>query len=264
MTWLRSLLFNLAFWLLTLILGLISLPLLLGPRQWLIPLMRFYAWMNVGLLRRICGIRLRVEGREHLPTGGGAALIASKHQSAFDTFIWFGLLPDVSYVLKQELLWVPVWGWFARKTRQIAVDRSAGPAAVRHLAKAGKVAAAEGRQIVIFPEGTRMAPGVQGVIQPGISALAAATGLPIVPVATDSGHCWGRRAFRKRPGTIHILVRPPLPAGLPRAALLARLAAAIEPVPLQPQGVGPGVDARTAGEQAVDKPVESPAATLRR
>jgi 1-acyl-sn-glycerol-3-phosphate acyltransferase len=259
---LRSLLFNLAFWLLTLILGLISLPLLLGPRQWLMPLMRFYAWMNVGLLRLICGIRLQVEGREHLPSGG-AAIIASKHQSAFDTFIWFGLLPDVSYVLKKELLWVPVWGWFARKTRQIAVDRAAGPSAVRHLAKAGKLAAADGRQIVIFPEGTRVAPGGRGVIQPGISALAAATGLPIVPVATDSGICWGRRAFRKRPGTIHILVRPPLPAGLPRAALIARLAAAIELTPLQPAGVDPRVDTGAAGGQAVDKPVESPPATLR-
>ena len=260
MIWLRSLLFNLAFWLLTLILGLISLPLLLGPRQWLMPLMRFYARMNVGLLRLICGIRLRVEGREHLPTGGGAALIASKHQSAFDTFIWFGLLPNVSYVLKKELLWVPVWGWFARKTRQIAVDRSAGPSAVRHLAKAGKVSAADGRQIVIFPEGTRVAPGMRGVIQPGISALAAATGLPIVPVATDSGICWGRRAFRKRPGTIHIRVRPALPAGLPRAALIARLAAAIEPEPTAPSDKAPG---GTAGEHAVDKPVESGAVTLR-
>ena len=260
MTWLRSLLFNLAFWLLTLILGLISLPLLLGPRQWLIPLMRFYAWMNVRLLRVICGIRVRVEGREHLPAGG-AALIASKHQSAFDTFIWFGLLPDVSYVLKKELLWVPVWGWFARKTRQIAVDRAAGPSAVRHLAKAGKLAAADGRQIVIFPEGTRVAPGTQGVIQPGISALAAATGLPIIPVATDSGTCWGRRAFHKRPGTIHILVRPPLPVGLPRATLMARLVAAIEPGPLQP---GTATGCATTGEQPVDKPVESPQTALRR
>lgn len=256
MIWLRSLLFNLAFWLLTFVLGLISLPLLLGPRQMLMPLMRFYATMNIGLLRLICGIRVQVEGREHLPRGG-AALIASKHQSAFDTFIWFGLLPDVAYVLKKELLWLPVWGWFARKTRQIAVDRSAGASAVRHLAKAGKQAAADGRQIVIFPEGTRVAPGVQGVIQPGILALATATGLPIIPVATDSGICWGRRAFRKRPGTIHILVRPPLPVGLPRAALIARLAAAIEPGPLPPA-------TGMAGEQAVDKPVESPPATLRR
>jgi 1-acyl-sn-glycerol-3-phosphate acyltransferase len=255
MIWLRSLLFNLAFWLLTLIMGLISLPLLVGPRQWLIPQMRAYAWINVWLLRAICGIRLRVEGREHLPTSG-AAIVASKHQSAFDTFIWFGLLPDVAYVLKQELLWLPVWGWFARKTRQIAVDRAAGPSAVRHLAKAGKVAAEQGRQIVIFPEGTRVAPGALGVIQPGISALAAATGLPIVPVATDSGICWGRRAFRKRPGTIHIRVRPALPAGLPRPALLARLAAAIEMEAVQPQAAMPG-------EQAVDKPVESGAAPLR-
>lgn len=255
MIWLRSLLFNLAFWLLTLAMGILTLPLLVGPRQWLLPQMRAYARISLWLLRWICGIRVRVEGREHLPDSG-AALIASKHQSAFDTFVWFGLLPDVAYVLKRELLWLPVWGWYARKTRQIAVDRAAGASAIRHLAKAGKEAATEGRQIVIFPEGTRVAPGARGVIQPGISALAAATGLPVLPVATDSGLCWGRRAFRKQPGTIHILVRPPLPLGLPRGELIARLAEAIEPPP-QPDA------ARRIGEQAVDKPVESPPATLR-
>ncbi|MFC7477188.1 lysophospholipid acyltransferase family protein [Dankookia sp. GCM10030260] len=254
--WLRSLLFNLAFWLLTLILGLISLPLLFGPRQLLLPLMRFYATMNTTLLRWTCGIHVRVEGRENLPAGG-AMIVAAKHQSAFDTFIWFGLLPDVAYVMKQELLWVPVWGWFARKTRQIAVDRSAGSAALRHLVKAGKAVAAEGRQIVIFPEGTRVAPGLQGVIQPGIAALASATGLAVIPVATDSGYCWGRRAFRKRPGTIRIVVRPALPPGLPRAVMVARLAAAIELGPVQPEG-------SAAGEEAVDKPVESGAERLRR
>ena len=218
MTWLRSLLFNLAFWLVTLVLGLLALPLLLAPRRWLVPPMRWHAQAALALLRLFCGIRLRVEGRENLPTGG-PALIAAKHQSAFDTFVWFALLPDPVYVLKKELLWLPVYGWYSWKTRQIAVDRAAGASALRHLVKAGKEAASEGRQIVIFPEGTRVAPGQTAPIQPGIAALAAATGLPVIPVATDSGLCWGRRSFRKRPGTITVAVRPPIPPGQPRPAL---------------------------------------------
>ncbi|MDO9708944.1 lysophospholipid acyltransferase family protein [Paracraurococcus lichenis] len=247
MTWLRSLLFNLAFWGTTIGMGLLHLPLLLAPRRWLVPSMRLYARIIVWLLRAICGIRLRVEGRENLPTSG-PALVAAKHQSAFDTFVWFALLPDAVYVLKRELLFLPVWGWYCWKSRQIAVDRAAGASALRHLVKAGKAAAAEGRQIVIFPEGTRVAPGQRGTIQPGVAALAAATGLPVVPVATDSGLCWGRRAFRKRPGVITITVRPAIPAGTPRAALVRVLETAIEPVSPHPQVALP-----------VDKPVESAA-----
>jgi 1-acyl-sn-glycerol-3-phosphate acyltransferase len=251
MTWLRSLLFNLAFWAVTLVMGLLALPLLLAPRQWLVRPMRWHAQVALALLRLFCGIRLRVEGQENLPTGG-PALIAAKHQSAFDTFVWFALLPDPVYVLKKELLWLPVYGWYSWKTRQIAVDRAAGASALRRLVKSGKEAASEGRQIVIFPEGTRVAPGQRAAIQPGIAALVAATNLPVVPVATDSGLFWGRRAFRKRPGTITIAVRPAIPAGQPRAALVRQLAAAIELEPNQPQAAVP-----------VDKPVESAAAPLR-
>lgn len=227
MTWLRSLLFNIAFWTVTLTMGVLLLPLLLVPRRWLRWPMRLYAQVVVALLRGICGIRLRVEGRENLPAAG-PALIAARHESAFDTFIWFALLPDAVYVLKRELLWLPVYGWYAWKTRQIAVDRAAGGRALRHLVKAGKEAAREGRQIVIFPEGTRVAPGRRVPIQPGVVALATATGLPVVPVATNSGRCWGRRSFRKRPGVITVAVRPPIPAGQARPALVRRLEAAIE------------------------------------
>ncbi|RAI57642.1 lysophospholipid acyltransferase family protein [Roseicella frigidaeris] len=251
MIWLRSLLFNIAFWSVTVAMGLLALPLLLAPRRWLVPPMRWHALAVLALLRWLCGIHLRVEGRDHLPAGG-PALIAAKHQSAFDTFVWFALLPDAVYVLKKELLWLPVYGWYSWKTRQIAVDRTAGASALRHLVKAAREAVAAGRQVVIFPEGTRAAPGERRPIQPGIAALAAATGLPVVPVATDSGRHWGRRAFRKMPGTITVAVRPPIPAGRARAALTRELAAAIELEPNQPQAAVP-----------VDKPVESAAATLR-
>lgn len=227
MAWLRSALFNLLFFGITAAMAVASLPLLLAPRRWLLGVVRFWAGLMLALLDRICGIRLRITGAEHLPASG-PALVAAKHQSAFDTIVWLRLLPDPAYVLKRELMYLPVWGWLARKARMIAVDRTAGATAMRHLLRAGREAAAEGRQMVIFPEGTRVAPGAHVPYQPGVAALAAATGLPVLPVATDSGLCWGRRSFRKRPGTITVAVLPPLPAGLKREELMRRLEAEIE------------------------------------
>jgi 1-acyl-sn-glycerol-3-phosphate acyltransferase len=227
MTWLRSALFNVLFYVLSAAIAVAALPLLLAPRRWLLRLMRFWARFVVAMLRGICGIGLRVTGAEHLPADG-AALIAAKHQSAFDTVVWLGLLRNPAYVLKRELLYLPVYGWLVRKAGMIVVDRGAGPSAMRHLIRAGRAAAAEGRQVVIFPEGTRVAPGARTAYQPGIAALAAATGLPVVPAATDSGLAWGRRSFRKRPGLITLAILPPLPPGLRREALMGRLEEAIE------------------------------------
>jgi 1-acyl-sn-glycerol-3-phosphate acyltransferase len=168
-----------------------------------------------------------VTGREHLPAEG-PALIAAKHQSAFDTIVWLALLPRPAYVLKRTLLRIPLYGWYARAAGMIAIDRAAGPAAIRHLMRAGEAALAEGCQIVIFPEGTRTLPGERRTYQPGIAALYARAGLPVIPVATDSGRCWGRRAFHKHPGTITVAVLPPIPPGLDRRVMLERLEAAIE------------------------------------
>ncbi|MBX9700302.1 MAG: 1-acyl-sn-glycerol-3-phosphate acyltransferase [Acetobacteraceae bacterium] len=228
MVWLRSALFNLCFFGLTAVIAIAALPTLLAPRGAVLWMMRQWAWLVVGLLRVVCGIRFRVTGAEHLPPPGSPALIAAKHQSAFDTIIWLGLLPDPAYVLKRELLRIPVYGQLARHARMIAVDRSAGASAMRHLLREGAAAAEAGRQIVIFPEGTRVAPGERIPYQPGVAALAAATRLPVIPAATDSGLLWGRRAFRKRPGLITLSILPALPAGLRRDGLMGRLEAAIE------------------------------------
>jgi 1-acyl-sn-glycerol-3-phosphate acyltransferase len=227
-TWLRSALFNAFFFGFGATYATLILPAMLLPRRWLMVPIRFWAGTVVGALRVICGARLEVTGREHLPKGG-AALIAAKHQSAFDTIVWLWLLPDAAYIVKRELLNIPVWGWLMRGSGQIAVDRLAGASAMRHLLRKGQAAAADGRQLVIFPEGTRVPPGEFRPYQPGIAALAAATGLPVIPVATDSGRVWGRRAFHKRPGTITVAVLPPLPASLRRDALLRRLEEVIEP-----------------------------------
>lgn len=227
MAGLRSVAFALAYWSMTLALGLLALPLLAGPRRGLRGPLRAWSAAALWLLRHICGIRVLVTGREHLPTAG-AALIAAKHQSEFDTIVWLTLLPDPVYVLKRELFAIPVYGWHARRYGMIGVDRRAAASALRHLVRAARAALDAGRQVVIFPEGTRVQPGQRQRLQPGIAAMAAAVGLPVIPVATDAGRCWGRGLFARRAGVIHVSVLPPLPAGLGRAELLTRLDAVIE------------------------------------
>jgi len=224
---LRSVLFNLLFFIGSATMAVLILPLALGPRRILMQTVQWWARGIVLLLRVVCDIRVRVTGLEHLPPG--PALVAAKHQSAFDTVVWLWLLPNPVYVLKRELLHIPVYGWLARRTGMIPVDRTAGATAMRQLLRAGTTAAGEGRQIVIFPEGTRVAPGARVPYLPGVVALAAATGVPVVPAATDSGLSWGRRSFLKRPGTITVALLPPLPPGLNRAATMEALVGAIEP-----------------------------------
>jgi len=224
---LRSALYNLYFWLVTAVMAIGSLPV-----RFL--LIRFdpdaaltygKIWVRILFagLRPLAGIRIEVTGREHLPLAG-PALIASQHQSAFDTLVWLTLVPLPAYVLKRELLRLPFFGPMLRLAGQIPIDRAGGAAAIRGLLTDASRALAASRQIIIFPEGTRMAPGTVGRLAPGIAALAIHTGLPVIPVITDSGRLWARRGFHRRPGTIRIVIHPPLAPGLPRQTLLARLA----------------------------------------
>jgi len=186
------------------------------------------AWARLGVwsARVLCGIRLEVTGWENLPEG--PALLASRHQSAFDTMVWFLLLPKCCYVMKQELRRIPLMGNLMMGAGMISVDREGGAKTIRGLLRDGKRAAEAGKQIVIFPEGTRAEPGTLLPLQPGVAALAAGTGLPVVPVLTDSGRYWGRRAFFKYPGTIHIVLLPAIPAGLKREVLMHRLRQELE------------------------------------
>jgi 1-acyl-sn-glycerol-3-phosphate acyltransferase len=226
MSFVRSTLFNLWFYGITAVLALWGLvPGWLSRSStpdWAMRLARLWARLVIGGLRVICGTRWEVTGLQHLPKDG-PALIASMHQSAFDTMVWILLVPRACYVLKRELLALPVFGPMCRLTGMIAVDRGAGAAAIRSLLKESDRALAEQRQMVIFPEGTRVAPGQHVELQPGIAAMAARTHLPVIPVTTDSGLCWGRRAFRKRPGVIHVTIGAPIPPGLKRPELMERL-----------------------------------------
>jgi 1-acyl-sn-glycerol-3-phosphate acyltransferase len=183
---------------------------------------RCWARMVVGSARVMCGITVKVTGLDTLPATGPMVL-ASQHQSAFDTAIWLAVGRDVSYVVKAELGRVPLFGALLRPAHQVLVNRSAGATALRHMVADAADRVRAGRTIVIFPQGTRTQSGVQVPIQPGIAALAARLRLPIFPVATDSGRLWGRRAFRKEPGCIHITIGAPLPPDLPRAVLVQRL-----------------------------------------
>ena len=221
MTLLRAALFNAWFFGLTVVLGVAALPVRLLARGLILRYAVLWVRLVLGGLRRICGIELVVLGAENLPTG--PALIASQHQSAFDTLVWMTLLPRPAYVLKRELTRIPLFGPLLLPAGMIAVDRSGGARALRGLLRDTASAFADGRQVVVFPEGTRVAAGQRVALQPGIAAIAAASGLPVVPVATDSGRRWGRRAFRKRRGPIHLVVGAPIEGGLPRAALLARI-----------------------------------------
>lgn len=214
----RSILYNAYFWLVTAAMTLPSLGVRLFAPRCALGFGKVWARAVLGGLGPLAGVRVAVVGAERLPREG-AALIASQHQSAFDTLIWLVLVPRPAYVVKRELERVPFYGPMLRPAGQIVVDRRGGAAALGALLRAAERALAESRQIVIFPEGTRVAPGKQGVVQPGIAAIAARTGLPVIPVATDSGRIWGRRAFRKRPGTIHIVIGEPLPANSPPRAV---------------------------------------------
>jgi 1-acyl-sn-glycerol-3-phosphate acyltransferase len=226
MSWLRALAFNIAFFGVTALLGIAGLPILLAPRRRVMRFGRFWARCVLALLKVIVGLDGEVRGLEHLP--GGPSIIAMKHQSAWDTLILPVVLGDPAVVLKRELLVIPFYGWYAARAGSIAIDRGGGAGALRHMVAGARRAASAGRPVVIFPEGTRTAPGGRLPYQPGVAALYQALRLPVVPAAVNSGLYWGRRSFVKRPGRIVLAFLEPIPAGLPRREMMAELEARIE------------------------------------
>ncbi|HUL05193.1 MAG TPA: 1-acyl-sn-glycerol-3-phosphate acyltransferase, partial [Candidatus Acidoferrum sp.] len=221
MTTVRSLLFNILFALWTALIFVLSLPTLVLPRG--------AAWWMGGLwvrgalllLRALVGLGHRVRGAEHRIAG--PAIYAAKHQSAWDTLVFPLLLDKPAYVLKQELIRVPLFGSYLKQCGMIPVDRQGGGSALKRLLKAARAAVAEGRSILIYPEGTRTPPGERRPYHPGVAALYGDLGIPVVPVALNSGLFWGRRSFNKRPGTITIEFLPAIPPGLPRREFMQEL-----------------------------------------
>ncbi len=226
MSWLRALLFNIAFVAVTALLGIAGLPLLLAPRRWVMRFGRFWAQCVLALLKAIVGLDGEIRGLEHLPAG--PSIIAMKHQSAWDTLVLPVVLGDPAVVIKRELLLLPFYGWYAARAGSIAIDRRGGAGALRHMVAAARCAAAAGRPVVIFPEGTRTAPGRRLPYQPGVAALYQALRLPVVPAAVNSGLYWGRRSFVKRPGRITLAFLDPIAPGLPRREMMSELEKRIE------------------------------------
>ncbi len=227
MTYFRSLLFNAYFYLLFIVMALAGLPLLALPWRWTMRFGRIWVQAVLLGLKVICRLDYQVVEQHNLPDG--PCLVACKHQSAWETMVMTAvLLGQPSCVLKQELLSLPFFGWYMRHTRQIPIDRRGGARALKRMVGLAKQAVADGRSILIFPEGTRTAPGQRADYHVGVAALYKALGLPVVPVALNSGLFWGRQSFLRRPGVITVQFLPPIPPGLPREAFMSTLHETIE------------------------------------
>jgi 1-acyl-sn-glycerol-3-phosphate acyltransferase len=222
----RSLIFNALFYINITIRMIVALPTILLPYSFLHGVLRRYASSTLWFLRVVCGTKVEWRGREKLPAG--PCIVACKHQSLWETFALFMLLPDPTYVLKRELMWLPLFGWLATKARMIPIDRGSHTKALASMTAAARREAARGRQIVIFPEGTRRPPGAKPRYLPGVAFLYAELGLPCVPIALNSGLFWPRRSLRRHPGTVLVEVLDPIPPGLEKREFLMRLRNATE------------------------------------
>jgi 1-acyl-sn-glycerol-3-phosphate acyltransferase len=222
----RSVLFNALFYLNMVVLMCMALPTLVLPRWGILGVVRFWARSNNWLLRIICGITVELRGLERIPPG--PLLIAAKHQSLWETFALVPLFADPAFILKRELMWVPLWGWLARKARMIPVDRGARSQALAAIAAAAKIELARNRQIVIFPEGTRRPPGAEPSYKYGVVHLYAESGVPCLPIALNSGLFWPRRSIRRYPGTIVVEFLDPIAPGLDKQVFFERLQEVIE------------------------------------
>jgi len=222
---LRSVAFNLLFYL-NLVLHIIAaLPTFFLPRQAFMVVARSWSRTSNALLG-VARIRIEMRGLEKIPKG--ALLVASKHQSVWETFALIPLFDDPAFIYKRELAWIPVFGWYLVKSDMVPVDRRARGGALAGMIESGRKELARGRQIIIFPEGTRTAPGAPPAYKSGLANLYAATDVPCVPVALNSGVFWPRRKFLRYPGTIVLEVLDPIAPGLDREAFAARVQADIE------------------------------------
>lgn len=223
---LRSLLFAVWVYLVLAGVGLLFLPTLLCPPRIVLIPAHLWARLIAWGLRVIVGVRIETRGLEHRPAG--AALIASKHQGMLDIVVPYQMVGQPCFVLKQELMRLPLFGWYCNRLGMIPVDRSAGSAALRSLVGASRQRIAEGRQIIIFPEGTRKAIGAPPDYKPGIAALYREMALPVTPMATNSGECWPAKGFIRYPGVVVFEFLPPIPPGLKRASFMTALENSIE------------------------------------
>jgi 1-acyl-sn-glycerol-3-phosphate acyltransferase len=223
----RSILFNVLFYLNLVFYSIVAIPTFLLPRRAIIEVVRSWARTNIWLLRVLCGIKAEFRGLEKIPRG--ALLVASKHQSMWETFALWPLFRDPAFILKRELLWIPFFGWYAWKAGMIPVNRGKRSQALAELSAGARKAFARNCQVIIFPEGTRRAPGAEPNYKYGVVHLYGETDVRCLPIALNSGLFWPRRSFRRYPGTIVIEVLDPIAPGLDKTAFAETLQQSIEP-----------------------------------
>jgi len=223
----RSVVFAVLFYGVTVVMAVVYLPLMALPRPAFAAMARGWVRLMLLLVRGVLGIRCELRGLHNIPDG--PAIFATKHQSAWDVLIYNVIVPDCAYILKRELLRIPLWGWYVWRVGMVGIDRSAGAKALKQMVADATALLDKGRSIVIFPQGTRTAPGESRPYLPGAAALYRGTGYPVVPVALNSGILWPRRKFAKSPGLITVEFLPPIAPGLDRRAFLDELEARIEP-----------------------------------
>ena len=216
----RSVAFNVLFYLNTLIYLIIALPTFFLPYRAVIAVAKAWGRTNLVLLR-VAGIDYEIRGREKIPKG--AIIVAPKHQSAWETFALLPLFDNPLFIVKRELQWLPIFGWLMIKGRMVPVDRSAGSQAIPAMTARARIELAAGRQLIIFPEGTRRPAGAEPRYKFGVALLYDATGVPCVPIALNSGLFWPRRSIRRLPGTVLVEVLDPIGPGLDKEAFFKRL-----------------------------------------
>src|SRR5499433_951140 len=223
---LRSLVFNILFYLVFLFWAVVAIPTLVLPRTALLRVANWWAHTNIILMRVICGIKVEFRGVEKIPKG--PLIVASKHQSMWETISLLRFFEAPFFVVKRELKFIPLFGLFIIKTNMVAIDRSAAGRALLAVMRRAAEEVRRGRQFVIFPEGTRTAPGAPPHYKAGVGLIYSECGVQCLPVALNSGLFWPRRTFMRYPGTLVVEFLDPIPPGLKREEFLTRLEGVIE------------------------------------
>ena len=223
---LRSLIFNVLFYIVLVFLVILALPTAVMPVRAVLTVVRWWANSTLFLMRVICNIKVEFRGVEKIPKG--SLVIAAKHQSFWETFVLVQFFDRPIFILKRQLTYIPVFGQFLIKAGMIAIDRTAGMKALLDMTKRAREAVRGGCQLVIFPEGTRRAPGAPAQYKSGFAQIYSACGVPCLPIALNSGLFWPRRTFMRYPGTLVVEFLDPLPPGLPKDEFTLRVRTAIE------------------------------------
>jgi 1-acyl-sn-glycerol-3-phosphate acyltransferase len=217
----RSILFNILFFLNLVVLLIVAIPTLLMPPQAIIEMAKLWGRTSLWLLRVVCGTRYEFRGLDRIPSG--PLIVAAKHQSTWETFALLSLFKHPVFIIKRELTWIPLFGWFTVKGKMISVDRGAGTQALNAMTARARETIRGGRQLFIFPEGTRRPAGAEPKYKFGVAHLYDVIGVPCIPVALNSGLFWRRRSFIKLPGTIVVEFLPPIEPGLDKQTFFKRL-----------------------------------------